>query len=54
MTERQAAEATPCEPASPATNADDFAADGACEEHADMLRQWVTDLQRLILGGEGT
>lgn len=51
MTERLAAEPTPCEPASPATNGELYAADGACEAHADALRQWVTDLQRLIEGG---
>lgn len=50
MTERLAAEATPCPPADPATNAELYAADGACEAHADFLRQWVTDLQRLIRG----
>lgn len=50
MSERLAAEPTPCEPADTATNGEDFAADGACEAHSDFLRQWVLDLQRLIEG----
>lgn len=50
MTERLSAEPEPCPPAAPSTNGEDFAADGACEAHADMLRQWVKDLQALILG----
>lgn len=50
MSERLAAEPLPCPPADPATNGAFFAADGACEEHADGLRQWVKDLQALMLG----